>query len=45
MSGGTDKRVRWEELKQWALDLALPGVEETTSWGQPTLKAHKKLVL
>jgi hypothetical protein len=21
----------------------LPGVEETTSWGQPTLKAHGKL--
>jgi hypothetical protein len=26
-----------------ALGLGLPGVEETTSWGQPTLKAHGKL--
>jgi len=26
-----------------ALDLHLPGVEETTSHGQPTLKAHGKL--
>ena len=23
--------------------IELPGVEETTSWGQPTLKAHGKL--
>ena len=36
------KRAGWEDLKQWALGLGLPGVEETTSWGQPTLKAHKK---
>ena len=26
-----------------ALGLGLPGVEETTSYGQPTLKAHGKL--
>ena len=26
-----------------ALKLRLPGVEETTSWGEPTLKAHGKL--
>ena len=26
-----------------ALGLGLPGVEETTSWGQPTLKARGKL--
>ena len=25
------------------LSLGLPGVGETTSWGQPTLKAHGKL--
>lgn len=33
----------WERLKALALGLGLPGVEETTSWGQPTLKAHGKL--
>jgi hypothetical protein len=41
-----EKRERqgdWDRLKQLALSLGLPGVEETTSWGQPTLKAHGKL--
>ena len=33
----------WEELKKLALGLDLPGVTETTSWGQPCLKAHGKL--
>ena len=33
----------WERLRALALGLGLPGVEETTSWGQPTLKAHGKL--
>jgi hypothetical protein len=40
------KRVRqadWDRLKNLALGLGLPGVEETTSYGQPTLKAHAKL--
>jgi hypothetical protein len=35
--------ITWPLLRQLALDLALPGVEEATSWGQPTLKAHGKL--
>ena len=35
--------VCWDSLKALALALDLPGVEETTSWGQPTLKAHGKL--
>jgi hypothetical protein len=36
-------RMTWERIKRMALRLGLPGVEETTSWGQPTLKAHGKL--
>lgn len=35
--------VTWEQFKAWALALGLPNVVETTSWGQPTLKAHGKL--
>jgi len=35
--------IDWPNLKALALALGLPGVEETTSWGQPTLKAHGKL--
>ena len=37
------RQVDWNRLKQLALGLGLPGVEETTSWGHPTLKAHGKL--
>jgi hypothetical protein len=33
----------WEELRALALSLDLPGVVETTSWGNPCLKAHGKL--
>ena len=33
----------WDRIKRMALRLGLPGVEETTSLGQPTLKAHGKL--
>ena len=33
----------WDQLKDLALGLGLPGVAETTSWGQPALKAHGKL--
>ncbi len=33
----------WPKLKALALSLNLPNVVETTSWGQPTLKAHGKL--
>jgi hypothetical protein len=38
-----ERRNDWHRLKAMALSLGLPGVEETTSWGQPTLKAHGKL--
>lgn len=38
-----ERQIDWERLKRLALGLGLPGVEETTSWGQPTLKAHGKL--
>jgi hypothetical protein len=37
------RRLGWPRLKAMALKLRLPGVEETTSWGEPTLKAHGKL--
>jgi len=37
------KRVAYEDLRALALSLALPGVSEAISWGQPTLKAHGKL--
>lgn len=33
----------WERLKALALGLDLPGVTETTSRGEPVLKAHGKL--
>lgn len=33
----------WERIRVIALGLALPNVEETTTWGQPALKAHGKL--
>ena len=33
----------WLELKAFALSLGLPKVEESTSWGNPVLKAHGKL--
>jgi hypothetical protein len=33
----------WNSLKAMALGLGLPGVEETTTWGEPCLKAHGKL--
>lgn len=38
-----ENRPDWERLKALALGLGLPGVELTTSWGQPALKAHGKL--
>ena len=38
-----ERQTDWDRLKTMALSLGLPGVEETTSWGQPTLKAHGKL--
>jgi hypothetical protein len=36
-------RIDWPQFRQLALDLNFPNVVETTSWGQPTLKAHGKL--
>ena len=33
----------WPEVKALALGLNLPDVAESTSWGQPNLKAHGKL--
>lgn len=36
-------RADWPKLKAFALSLDLPHVEETTSWGEPVLKAHGKL--
>lgn len=38
-----ERRNEWDKLKELALGLGLPSVEETTSWGQPALKAHGKL--
>ncbi len=38
-----ERQADWESLKALALSLGLPKVEETTSWGQPCLKAHGKL--
>lgn len=38
-----ERPIDWDALKAFALGLGLPGVEQTTSWGQPTLKAHGKL--
>lgn len=37
--------IDWEQLRALALGLGLPRVEETTSWGQPTIKAHGKVWL
>jgi hypothetical protein len=38
-----ERKADWERIRRMALRLRLPGVEETTSMGQPTLKAHGKL--
>jgi hypothetical protein len=37
------RRLGWARLKAMAVKLRLPGVEEMTSFGEPTLKAHGKL--
>ena len=34
--------MEWQELKAFALELGLPEVVETVSWGEPCLKAHGK---
>jgi hypothetical protein len=41
--GKPKRRLGWPRLKAMALKLGLPGVEQTVSWGEPTLKAHGKL--
>ncbi|MGB0497029.1 MAG: MmcQ/YjbR family DNA-binding protein [Rubricella sp.] len=33
----------WPQMRDFALALDLPQVEEATSWGNPCLKAHGKL--
>jgi hypothetical protein len=33
----------WDRIRDLALGLGLAGVEETTTWGQPAMKAHGKL--
>jgi len=38
-----ESEADWERLKSFALGLGLPGVEATTSFKQPALKAHGKL--
>jgi hypothetical protein len=38
-----ERQADWERLKELAVGLGLPGVEEARSWGQPALKAHGKL--
>lgn len=38
-----ERQVVWNRLREVALGLGLPHVEETTSYGQPSLKAHGKL--
>jgi hypothetical protein len=38
-----ERQVIWDRIKTVALSLGLPGIEETISMGQPTLKAHGKL--
>jgi hypothetical protein len=38
-----ERKADWERIRTLALGLRLPGVEETTSMRQPTLKAHGKL--
>jgi hypothetical protein len=39
----SERQIDWERLKTIALSLGLLGVEETTSRGEPTLKAHGQL--
>ena len=33
----------WNQLRELALSLALPHVEDAVSWGRPNLKAHGKM--
>lgn len=38
-----ERQPIWERIRDVALGLGLAGVEEGTTYGQPTLKAHGKL--
>ena len=38
-----ERQPVWNKIRKLALGLGLPHVEETMSYGQPTLKAHGKL--
>ena len=35
--------LTWVSLREFALSLSLPNVEDAVSWGQPNLKAHGKM--
>jgi hypothetical protein len=37
------KLNNWEALRNFAIGLGLPNVEDAVSWGQPNLKAHGKM--
>lgn len=37
------KSLAYDDIRELALSLGLPGVTEAVSWGQPCLKAHGKL--
>lgn len=39
----TDPIHTWPELRDFAVSLDLPKVEDAVSWGNPNLKAHGKL--
>jgi hypothetical protein len=38
-----ERHKDWMRIRELALGLGLPGIEETASWGAPALKAHGKL--
>jgi hypothetical protein len=38
-----DTPLTYERLREFALSLGLPNVEDSVSWGQPNLKAHGKM--
>jgi hypothetical protein len=40
-----DRQRDWERIRKLALELGLPGIEETASMRQPTLKAHGILLV
>ena len=42
-ASGEPMIANWPALRELALGLALPGVEDALSWGHPCLKAHGKL--